>query len=57
MHQCIVSFCSHFQHGLLPLPTPPLSDPNINIILIANAAAIIAATAKLPLLLQALLLL
>ncbi len=32
-----MSFCSHFQHGLLPLPTPPLSDLNINVILVANA--------------------
>jgi hypothetical protein len=56
VHQCVVSFCSHFQHGLLPLLTPPLSDPNINTILVANAAAIIAATAKLPLLLWVLLL-
>jgi hypothetical protein len=51
-----MSFHSHFQHGLLLLLTPPLSDPNINSILVANAAAIIAATAKLPLLLRALLL-
>jgi hypothetical protein len=36
--------------------TPLLSDPNINAILFANTAAIIAATAELPLLLQALLL-
>jgi hypothetical protein len=39
-----MSFRSHFQHGLLPLLTPPLSDPNSNTILVANAAAIIAAT-------------
>jgi hypothetical protein len=57
MHQCIVAFCSHIQHGLLLLPTPLLSDPNFNVILGANATAIIAATAKLPLLLRALLLL
>ncbi len=40
----------------LPLPTPPSSDPNTNVILVANTAAIIAATAKLPLLVRALLL-
>ncbi len=27
MHQCVVSFCSHFQYGLLPLLTPRSSDP------------------------------
>ncbi len=52
---CVISF--PFQHGLLPLPTPPLSAPNINVILVANTAAIIAATAKLPPLLRVLLLL
>jgi hypothetical protein len=51
-----MSFCSHFEHDLLPLLTPPLSDPNINAILVAIAAVIIAAKAKLPPLLQALLL-
>ncbi len=51
-----MSFHFHFQHGLLPLLTTLSSDPNINTILFANAAAIIAATAELPLLLQALLL-
>jgi hypothetical protein len=40
---------------LLLLLTPLLSDQNINAILFANAAAIIAATAELPLLLWALL--
>jgi hypothetical protein len=54
VHQCVVSFCSHFQHGLLPLLTPLLSDPNIIAILFANAASIVAATAELPLLLWAL---
>jgi hypothetical protein len=48
-----VSFLSHFQYGLLPLVTPLSSDPNINAILFANAAAIIAATVELPLLLRA----
>jgi hypothetical protein len=52
----VVSFHPHFQHGFLPLLTPLLSDPNINAILFAKAAAIIAATAELPLLLLALLL-
>jgi hypothetical protein len=51
-----VSFCSQFQHGLLPLLTPLLSDPNINTILFANAAAIFAATAELLLPLRVLLL-
>ncbi len=27
MHQCVVSFHSHFQYGLLPLLTPRSSDP------------------------------
>jgi hypothetical protein len=51
-----MSFHSHFQHGLLLLLTPLLSDPNINAILFANATAIIAATAELTLLLRALIL-
>ncbi len=46
MHQCVVLFCSYFQCGLLPLLTPPSSDPNINAILVANTAVIIAATAN-----------
>ncbi len=28
VHQCVVSFCSHFQYGLLPLLTPRSSDPS-----------------------------
>ncbi len=31
--QCVVSFHSHFQYGLLPLLTPRSSDPSINAIL------------------------
>jgi hypothetical protein len=27
VRQCVVSFCSHFQYGLLPLLTPRSSDP------------------------------
>jgi hypothetical protein len=57
--QCVVSFCSHFSHGLLPLLMLLSSDwlgLNINPILFANAAVVIAATAELPLLLRELLL-
>jgi hypothetical protein len=58
VHQCVVSFYFYFSHGLLPLLMPLSSDwlgLNINAILFANAAAVIAATAELPLLLRALL--
>jgi hypothetical protein len=27
VHQCVMSFCSHFQYGLLPLLTSRSSDP------------------------------
>jgi hypothetical protein len=57
--QCVVLFCSYFWHGLLPLLMSLSSNrlgSNIKAILFANTAAVIAATAELPLLLRELLL-
>ncbi len=36
MHQCVVSFCSPVQYGLLLLLTSRLSDSSINVFLLAN---------------------
>ena len=33
VHQCVLSFCCHFQYDLLPLLTSRLSDQSINAIL------------------------